>query len=360
MPEIGPTVGWMFVVGFAATLVLTLAALACRLFNLKTIDDRYLKPLFAALILEMVGGVVFLFKAQYQEPRYCTEIPAENGQEKAWDCKSNLDEVYLVDSRGAPLPVDLKIELAERPVHVFKAAANDDFKEVSRGLLVEGEDEARELYVTATSQKTRFLGRLKLSEVEAAIEADARGEELSFRDHLHLGLYFAGCSKGAADDCERRSPSEAAAHLLAALAHPEGSDKDKQRAVVQLFYLRSHLPNCDDFVSLIQGIDAYRRGPQRSVERGDVFLTLIDSFPELPADQETLARKAALASFADFLAASVGSSDVIRKAEERTVELVGFVAPSRLAEIGSLLSERNRRGLEALGDEHRVDFACSA
>ena len=42
MPPIGEVVGWMFVAGFAATLVITLVALACRLFELRSIDDRYL------------------------------------------------------------------------------------------------------------------------------------------------------------------------------------------------------------------------------------------------------------------------------------------------------------------------------
>ena len=222
----GVFVGWIVVVGFAATLILTLLGLV----KLVKMDPKYFSWLFRILIVEMIGAAFWLFELEFQQPMLSFDpaIPFE---------------VYLFDGTGEPLG-ETRLVLGDETERTFNTT--DVVFDIPRDFEIEDDQ-----LLIMSRRANHQLGRISVEELSREASADL----LSFQENLSLGIHYSECVD---DTCQqRRDPNRAVIHLLAALTTDEDRENDHESAARQLFYLQNELQTCEAFGTLTSEIEMH-------------------------------------------------------------------------------------------------------
>ncbi len=247
---LGIIAGLIVVLGFAATIIITLLALIGRLPQVK---EKYLGRLFVVVILELVGAGFWLFNETFRtEVTFQPSLPAE---------------VYMFGGDGEPIQQtylkvsdDTERTFNDTPMikfdvpRVLKLASNGDH------LLIK------------TQRADHQLGTIRINDLSQQII----DRVISIDHHLALGNYYAECLDFP--ECkERRDPSQAISHLIGVLQSDRSSPTQQKAATVKLFYLRHDLHSCERFLLLVDRIKRYRQEENRYPEIGDIYQTMCRS-----------------------------------------------------------------------------------
>ncbi len=338
--EPGVAVGWIVVVGFAATLVITLLGLVKRL----PIEDRYLKMLFSLLIVEMIAAGFTLFRQEYQAPETLF-TPA-------------LPEAYLFDKHGTPIG-GYQLFVGDQSTHSFDLLESELFKEVQRSMKIEKDH----IYVIAEKgTDTYHLGWVDLTKVKEEIPEKPLTSDLRF----HLGMRFADCVPPNTVSCEnRRNARRAVEELFQALELTEKGTDENEEAVMKLFHLAKYFKSCEDFEKVSRWIEKYRSLPHRYHELADIQLKFVSKL-DPPRAQRLQARKMALKNYLAFLrvTAERAPDQLIAASKKGAVELVGgYLAEDsaigdRREAFLTAIESRDGVKLESLGDHIESAFSC--
>lgn len=207
-------IGWIIVVGFAATLVITLLSLVGKI----TIEQQYKKVLFRSLVLEMVAAGFFIF---YQGP-------------------ADLDDVegyFLFNLEGEPV---------EKVVSTFQKLSPTTFKETRRTLEINA---TKDTIFLKTSDDKTYLGFSRITD-----------EWVSPEYKLYAGLYL--CTNG---DVKKGKPL-----LIAALDSPNVDNREKREGIIGLYKIKTTF-NRIELDNLIKLTDLYTSTSAKHKEIGDIY-----------------------------------------------------------------------------------------
>lgn len=251
---LGIIVGWIVVLGFAATIVITLLALIGYLPQVK---EKYLGRLFVLVVVELASAGFWLFNQTFRPPEppelaFQPPLPAE---------------VYMFGHDGEPVQ-RTELKLGE----ITKQAFNDVPKitfDVPRALELTSNGD----YLLVKSQRADHqLGTIKINDLSQEIIDKAT----SIDRHLALGKYYAECLDFP--ECKkRRDPSQAIFHLTWVLQSDQSNSTQQRSATVKLFHLQHDLHGCETFLLLVDKIKKYRPKENRYPEIGDVYQTMCSS-----------------------------------------------------------------------------------
>ncbi|WP_419937398.1 hypothetical protein [Candidatus Palauibacter sp.] len=321
----GEMMGWVVVVGFVLTMIVTILALV----GILNVRETYLKRLFAVLVVEMVGAGFFLF---YQS--FGRELDAGFDPEPS-------SEVYLFDRLGEPF--ESVLLTGEDTVKAFPGIDRDALRDVVRSIDVDGDN------LVIRSREGVLLGRVP----EAA---DAIGTAFFTPEQLlALGLHYAECAVREEGACvSRRSAPQAVDYLLKAIA--AGAETSVQEsAATQLVFLLGYINQCSDFRQLADAITRTRMPPRRYHELGEIYLASSRSLGvEGDSDRRLEARKAALKYYLAYLTeldptAASDTTGVAMGARARVRELWGPLA-DHLPQVGDNEAPAFERGARNAAD----------
>ena len=247
---LGIIVGWIVVVGFGATILITLLALTGYL---PLVKEKYLGKLFALVVVELVGAGFWLFDATFQPPEvtFQPQLPTE---------------VYVFGRDGEPVDrTELLLgDSTERTFNETKVTFD-----VPRKLELTPNGEA----LLVKSRRTDHqLGTIRINDLSQEIIDKAT----SIDRHLALGKYYAECLDFP--KCKkRRDLSQAVFHLTWVLQSDQSNFTQQKSATVKLFHLQRDLHSCETFLLLVDKIKKYRPKENRYPEIGDVYQTMCSS-----------------------------------------------------------------------------------
>ena len=273
---LGMIVGWIVVVGFGATILITLLAL---IGYLPLVKEKYLGKLFALVVVELVGAGFWLFDATFQPPEppelvFQPSLPAE---------------VYLFDRDGEAVP-RTKLKLGE--------ATNRTFNEtkvrfdVPRKLELAPTGDALLVKSRRTDQQLGTISFNDLSDemIDKATPIDR---------HLALGQYYAECLDFP--KCkQRRDPFKAVSRLTWVLRSEQSNFSQQESAAIRLFHLKDYFTSCETFQLLANKLKQYHREDNRYAEIGDVYQSM-DKVIELNSVQRRAVHLQALKYLLRFL-----------------------------------------------------------
>ncbi len=247
---LGIIVGYIVVIGFGATIVITLLALIGRLPEVK---EKYLGRLFTLVVVELVGAGFWLFNQTLQQPELAFDPPFPA-------------EVYVFGRDGEPVQrTDLMLgEITERTFNDTKVTF----------------DVPRKLELTPNGGSLLVKSQ-RANHQLGTVSFDDLSDEIIDRAtpidrHLALGKYYAECLDFP--ECkERRNSSQAIFHLTWVLRSEQSKQTQQKSAVSNLFHLQHHLHSCETFLLLADRIKKYRPIPNRHAEIADVYQTMCRS-----------------------------------------------------------------------------------
>jgi len=251
---LGIIVGWIVVLGFAATIVITLLALIGYLPEVK---EKYLSRLFVLVVVELAGAGFWLFNQTVQPPEppelmFQPPIPAE---------------VYLFGHDGEPVP-RTELKLGDVTKQIFNDSSKVTF-DAPRNLKLASNGD----HLLVKSQRDDHqLGKIKVDDLSQEIIDRAT----SIDRHLALGKYYAQCLDS--QKCtERRDVSQAIFHLRRVLQSKQSKSAQQKSAVKSLFFLKHHMDGCEAFLFLVNKIKEHRPRNNLHAEIGDVYQTMCRS-----------------------------------------------------------------------------------
>lgn len=251
MPTLYTAIGWIVILGFAATLTITLLGLIGKV----TIRDGYMKALFSAMILEIISAGFFLFY-QGSEPRL--DPPA----------------AYAFNALGRPVTVF--VEQGGKKVDTLKTPVSEGLKTIRRQL-VEDEDSDLVYIYERVQEDTVYLGHLDRKSL-----TDIIGEGAT--DPLYI--YYSGMYLSQPPN-NRRNPRRAVRELMQFLKEQEQRYEVQQdSSVKQLYHLSIYIDSSEDFEFLIDKIKEVRTGPNQDKELCEVYLQYIKTRGNSFTDQE--------------------------------------------------------------------------
>ena len=331
----GIVVAWIVVVGFAATLVITLLALI----RVVQMESQYLSRLFKLLILELIGAAFWLLSLALEPPGEPPRVSFDPNVTTA-------EDVHLFNGTGEPLQ-KTTLKLGDKTVRTF----ND----TSPAFEIAREFEVRdgELLIKGGQQNTYQLGKIDVRDLVESEESF-----LSFRSHLNLGLHYAECL----DDgiCQqRRDARRAVRHLFAALVDESESDTHEE-ATLQLFHLKNRLQTCQDFGRLVNEIDKHRTIPYRYNELGDTYYALALYVDDLEPMERRAARELALKHFLRYLSLPEVRSGtaLFDRANAQATEVATFLF-DRAHETITALQSNEKRLLRIASDSLESTLQCA-
>ena len=251
---LGLIVGWIVVLGFAATIVITLLALIGYLPQVK---EKYLGRLFVLVVVELASAGFWLFNQTFQPPEppelvFQPSLPAE---------------VYVFGRDGEPVPrTDLKLgDVQER---TFNTTPQITFDAPRKLELASNGD-----HLLVKSQRADHqLGTIRVDHL-----SDEIIEKVTSIDrHLALGHYYAECLDFPT--CKKRkNPTQAIFHLTWVLRSEQANPVQQKSAAISLFHLQHDVHSCETFLLLVDKIKKYRPRVNRYAEIGDVYQTMCKS-----------------------------------------------------------------------------------
>jgi len=252
-------IGWIIVVGFAATLVITLLSLVGKM----TIEEQYKKVLFRSLVLEMVAVGFFIF---YQG-------------------SGNLDDVYgyfLFNQEGEP------VEHVVSGHFIFQKPTHTTFKNTPRTFEI---NTTRDTIFFKTSNDKTYLGFFKITD-------ELISHELTDEHKLYVGLHL----------CDDDNVLEGKPYLIEALNSPNVNKREKRKGVKKLYKLMDTFKTRQEFDDLIALTDVNSYGNIRYKEIAEINSFAADRLRSLDvAGNESLAtirdnyRLEALSSYLFYL-----------------------------------------------------------
>lgn len=326
----GNVVGWIVVVGFAATLIITLLAMI----KLIPMDPKYLSKLFVVLVVELIGSAFWLFNQEFR-------VPAPQ-----FEPSLAMGELYLFDSTGTPLR-ETRLILGADTLRTFNS--QPAAFEIERGF------EVRDSELLIKGQGDDFqLGTIKLED----LSREAEDSLLSFETHLNLGLHYAECLDGPA--CRQRNDAaRAIPHLFASLADDSQTDTH-ERAVVQLFHLKERLRTCQEFIKLAGQIGMHRPVPYRYIELGDLYQAMALNLNELNSESRSVARRLALKQFLRFLSVPQvdSASELFLRANDEAKSLATFLFGNN-SDVQITIDSSDKQEFARVADSIEASLACA-
>ncbi|MDE0406075.1 MAG: hypothetical protein OXI53_12285 [Nitrospira sp.] len=251
---LGLIVGWIVVLGFAATILITLLALVGRLPEVK---EKYLGKLFTLVVVELVGAGFWLFNQTIQPPEppevaFQPPLPAE---------------VYVFGRDGEPVP-RTAMKLGDVQERTFNDTPQITF-DAPRKLELASNGE----HLLIKSQRADHqLGTIRVDHL-----SDEIIEKVTSIDrHVALGQYYAECLDFPT--CKtRKNPTQAIFHLTWVLRAEQANPIQQKSAAISLFHLQHDVYSCETFLLLVDKIKQYRPRVNRYAEIGDVYQTMCKS-----------------------------------------------------------------------------------
>lgn len=310
---LGIIVGWIVVVGFAATIIITLLALIGRLPEVK---EKYLGKLFTLVVVELIGAGFWLFNQTIEPP--------------------NPPEVAF----QPPLPAGVSIFARDgEPVQRTELKLGKATKRIFNETKVTF-DVPRKLDLTPTgdffvvkSQRTNHqLGTIRFDDLSDEIINRATPVDR----HLALGQYYAECLDFPTCK-QRRNPFQAVSRLTWVLESKQSDFAQQRSAALRLFHLQRYFRSCETFQLLVNTFKQYRQGYTRYAEIGDIYEYMGQSI-----DLNSVQRKAVYRQSLKYLLRFLGSrsvnpgTDFFTRVLAQTTDLAQYLG---LADTALLLSE---------------------
>lgn len=163
MDTLAVAVGWIIVIAFGVTFIVTILALT----NAIKLPGRYLPILFTKLVLEIIAGAFFLFYrgVEAQTPPYTGEWNGYVAWEDSWAQK-------LFNGNNTP-GFALANPRSEGVMYLYKARSGN-YRAFSQWELRNGEDAYAKVVVTANDFEFDAKGKLTEMDVRAEFRKPLR------------------------------------------------------------------------------------------------------------------------------------------------------------------------------------------
>ena len=319
---LGIIVGWIVVLGFAATIVITLLALIGYLPQVK---EKYLGRLFVLVVVELASAGFWLFNQTFQPPEppelaFQPPLPAE---------------VYVFGRDGEPVQrTDLMLgDITERTFNETKVTFD-----VPRKLELTPTGDS----LLVTSQRTNDrLGIIRFDDL-----SDEMIDKVTpIARHLALGHYYADCLDFPTCK-QRRNPFKAVSRLTWVLASEQSDLNQQESAALRLFHLQRYFRSCETFQLLANKLKQYRREDNRYAEIGDIY-----EYMGQVIDLNSVQRKAVYLQSLKYLLRFLGSrsvnpgTDFFQRVVRQTTDLAQYLGLTDttllLGEVTDELSSRS-------------------
>ena len=282
----GELIGYIVILGFAATIVITLLAL---MGFLPRVREKYLSWLFSLVVVELAGAGFWFFSETFK-PVECPTCPEP--PKLVFQPSLPHNGVYLSGVDGEPVQrTELMLgRVKERTFNETPDLQLNAFRSLE--LAADGDH----LLVKSQRASGLQLGRVRLNN----LPRDIIERTMPMERHLALGLYYAACTDYP--ECtQRRAPAQAVFHLARVLSAGRASTRQQQsEAAVKLFYLRHYLRDCEDLMLLADKINEYRTAENRYPEIADIYHTMGEAV-ELNAGQRMAAYRLSLENMLSYL-----------------------------------------------------------
>lgn len=310
---LGIIVGLIVVVGFAATILITLLALAGFL---PAVKEKYLGKLFVLVVVELAGAGFWLFGQTFQPPEppelvFQPPLPAE---------------VYVFGRDGEPVQ---RTELLLGDITERTFNDTDVTFDFPRKLELTPNRDA--LWVKSQRTEHQF-GTVSFDE----LSDDIINSVTPIDRHLGLGKYYAECLDFP--ECtERRNAPQAIFHLTWVLWSKGATSAHQKSATMSLFHLQHDLHDCDTFLLLIDKIKKYRPITNRYAEIGDTYQTMCRALHLTFGQCKTVYRQSlqSLLRFLSLRSVNPGT-DLYKHVVSQATDLARYLG---VAELTSILSE---------------------
>ena len=363
LDEFGKLIGYIVVLGFGATVVITLLALVGYLPRLR---EKYLSWLFSLVIVELAGAGFWYFNQTFKQDEcpVCPEPPALVVHPALPDTG-----VYLSGIDGEPVQrTELMLgEVAERTLN-----ETTDLK-LNTLRSLEPAPDGNHLLVKSQRATGLQLGRIRVN----SLSRDIINRTLPMAHHLVLGTHYAACLDYP--ECkQRRNPNQAVFHLTWVLRSEQPIDIQQQsQAATKLFHLQHYLRDCNTLVLLADKINDYRLPENRYPEIADVYHTLGES-AGLTLEQRSAAYRLSLKSQLSYLGLSRlnSNTEFFRRILDQATDLARYLGQGDITTLlenlrNELSSEPENQNYEALsfytrndlrqaGDSIEETFQCPA
>lgn len=233
-------IGWTIVLGFAATLIITLLSLVGKI----VIEEQYKKVLFRSLVLEMVAAGFFIF---YQG-------------------SGNLEDVrgyFLFNEAGEPIQKVISSDfIFQKPLHAA-------FKNTLRTFEI---NSTKDTIFFKTADDKTYLGFSKIIH-------ELISYELTAEHKLYIGLHL----------CDDDNVLEGKPYLVEALKSPDVNKQEKRKGVKKLYKLMDTFKTRQEFDDLIALADDNSYGNIRYKEIAEINSFAADRLRSLDvANNESL------------------------------------------------------------------------
>ena len=342
LDEFGKLIGYIVVLGFGATIVITLLALVGYLPRLR---EKYLRWLFSLVIVELAGAGFWYFNETFKRDE-CPVCP-EPLAPPALVFHPSLPEtgIYLSGIDGEPVQrTELMLgEVAERTLN-----ETTDLK-LNTLRSLELAPDGNHLLVKSQRATGFQLGRIRVN----SLSRDTINRTLPMAHHLALGIHYADCLDYP--ECEqRRNPDLAVFHLTWVLRAGQSIDRQQQsEAAIKLFYLQHYLRDCNSLVLLADKINDYRLPENRYPEIADVYHTLVES-AGLKLEQRRAAYRLSLKSLLSYLGLNRlnSNTEFFRRILDQATDLARYLGEDDI----TALLEETRSGASSQQESHGVRF----
>lgn len=331
LDEFGTLIGYIVILGFGATVVITLLALAGYL---PKVREKYLRWLFSLVIVELAGaGFLFFNKTFTDAVVECPACP----EPPALVVRPALPAtgIYLSGIDGEPVQ---RTELALGGVVEQTLNESTDLK-LNALRSLEPAPDGDHLLVKSQRTTGLQLGRIRLDNLPRNIV----NRTMPMEYHLALGKHYADCLDYP--ECEqRRNPDQAVFHLTWVLRAGQPYRQYQSEAAARLFHLQHYVRDCETLVLLADRINEYRLPENRYPETADIYHTLGESAGVEP-EQRWAAYQLSLKSQLSYLGLNRlnSNTEFFRRILDQATDLARYLGQE---EITALLQE-TRNGLSS-------------
>ncbi|MCY4531325.1 MAG: hypothetical protein OXC84_03170 [Gammaproteobacteria bacterium] len=363
LDEFGVLIGYIVVLGFGATIVITLLALVGYLPRLR---EKYLRWLFSLVIVELAGAGFWFFNETFKGDE-CPKCPAP--PELVFQPSLPDTGIFLSGLDGEPVQ-RTELMLGEVSVQTLNETTH-----LALNSLRSLEPASDGDYLLVKSQRTAGLqlGRIRVN----SLSRDIINRTMPMAHHLALGMHYADCLDYP--ECEqRRNANQAVFHLTWVLRSAQSIDIQQQsQAAIKLFHLQHYLRDCKTLVLLADKINDYRLPENRYPESADVYHTLGES-AGLKPEQRSAAYRLSLKSLLSYLSLDRlnSNTDFFRRILDQATDLTRYLGEDDITALleeirigfsseqesqkARFLSFYTRDNLRQAGDSIEVTFQCPA
>ena len=339
LDEFGKLIGYIVVLGFGATIVITLLALVGYLPRLR---EKYLRWLFSLVIVELAGAGFWYFNETFKRDD-CPVCPAP----LALVIHPPLPDtgIFLSGIDGEPVQrTELMLgEVTEQTLNETTHLTLNTLRSL------EPAPDGDHLLVKSQRTAGLQLGRIRVN----SLSRDIINRTLPMAHHLALGMHYADCLDYP-DCAQRRNPNQAVFHLTWVLRSAQSMDIQQQsQAAIKLFHLQHYLRDCKTLVLLANKINDYRLPENRYPESADVYHTLGES-AGLTLEQRRAAYRLSLKSQLSYLGLNRlnSNTEFFRRILDQATDLARYLGEDGI----TALLEQTRNGVASEQEGHKAGF----